>query len=73
MDKKDIKYEDAVTRLEEIVASLEKGKCDLDDSLALFEEGVSLVKICTEKLDSAAQKVRMLTGADTEEDGETDD
>ena len=73
MDKKDIKYEDAVTRLEEIVASLEKGKCDLDDSLALFEEGVSLVKICTEKLDSAAQKVMMLTGADTEEDGETDD
>ena len=73
-----IKFEAAMTRLEEIVSVLEKGKCDLDDSLTLFEEGVNLVKICTSKLDAAAQKVKILTdgeGSDPDPaaDGRYDD
>ena len=67
-----MKFEDAMTRLEEIVTSLEKGKCDLDESLGLFEEGVSLVKFCTEKLDTAAQKVKFLSGGPSDAEG-TDD
>ena len=59
--KKNITFEEAVKRLEEIIRMLEGGTAPLDESLTLFEEGVSLVKFCNEKLDGAEQKVKMLT------------
>ncbi len=54
-------YEEAVKRLEEIVKLLESGSAPLDDSIALFSEGAELVKLCTEILDSAEQKVKIIT------------
>lgn len=60
MEKK-ITFEEATARLEEIVKNMENGKIPLADSLSLFEEGVSLVKLCNEMLDSAQQKVKILT------------
>lgn len=54
-------FESAIARLEVIVRALESGSAPLDESLSLFEEGVSLVKFCNEKLDGAEQKVKMLT------------
>ena len=59
MEKK-MKFEDALARLEEIVKTMENGSAPLDESLALFEEGVRLVKLCTEELDGAEQKVKIL-------------
>lgn len=56
----EITFESAMIRLEEIVRSLESGNAPLDESLALFEEGVSLVKFCNKKLDAAEQKVKIL-------------
>ena len=53
-------FETAIARLEEIVRSLESGTASLDDSLALFEEGVGLVKFCNRKLETAEQKVKLL-------------
>ena len=64
---KDMTFEEAMERLEKIVADLEKGDAPLDSSLALFEEGVALTKLCSEKLDTATQKVKILTGT-AEED-----
>lgn len=66
-----MKFEDAMTRLEKIVSDLESGKCDLDESLGLFEEGVGLVKLCNSKLDAAAQKVTLLTSDGEKGFGET--
>jgi len=40
--KKEKSFEDALKRLEEIVALLEKGGLSLEESLSLFEEGVNL-------------------------------
>lgn len=69
MSEKELKFEDAIARLETIVQTLEGGKCDLDESLGLFEEGVSLVKFCSARLDEASEKVRVLTvGKDGAED-----
>ena len=56
----EITFEAAMTRLEEIVRALEGGNAPLDTSLALFEEGVSLVKFCNQKLDAAAHKAKIL-------------
>jgi len=54
-------FEAAMARLEEIVRTLESGNAPLDVSLGLFEEGVALVKLCNAKLDTAEQKVKILT------------
>lgn len=53
-------FEKAMERLEEIVTLLENGKASLDESLAIFEEGVALVTFCNEKLTEAEQRVRVL-------------
>lgn len=65
--KNEITFEAAMQRLEEIVRLLESGNAPLDTSLALFEEGVGLVKLCNSKLDNAEQKVKILvSGGDGE-------
>lgn len=69
MENKEPAFEDAMNKLEDIVTSLEKGDVPLDRSLELFEEGVALVKLCSEKLETATKKVKMLTG-DAEKDFE---
>jgi exodeoxyribonuclease VII small subunit len=53
-------FETALSRLEEIVRAMESGSTALDSSLALFEEGIGLVKFCTKALDTAEQKVKIL-------------
>ena len=52
-----LSFEEALARLEETVRLLESGNVPLDDSLALFEEGIALVRLCNGKLDNAEQKV----------------
>lgn len=61
MDKKEnVTFEEAVSRLEQIVRAMEEGKLSLDDSLKAFEEGIALVRFCNGRLDSAEQRVRIL-------------
>lgn len=60
IENKEQSFETALARLEELVRTLETGEKGLDDSLALFEEGISLVRFCSEHLDSAEQKVKIL-------------
>ncbi len=59
-EQKNYTFEEALARLESLVKTLEAGEGDLDSSLAAFEEGISLVRLCTEKLDAAEQKVKLL-------------
>ncbi|MEK7263680.1 MAG: exodeoxyribonuclease VII small subunit [Bacteroidota bacterium] len=54
-------FEDAMMRLEAIVEALEKGEIALDESLALYEEGVELSKQCMEKLSKAEIKLKRIT------------
>jgi len=56
----EIKFEDALKKLERIVSELEAGDLSLDDSLARYEEGVKLSKACTMKLEAAKSKVELL-------------
>ena len=54
-------FEQAMTRLEQIVATLESGRCTLDDSLKLFEEGTKLTSFCAQQIKTAEQKIVKLT------------
>lgn len=55
-----LKFEDALARLETIVAELEKGDLPLNDSLKMFEEGIKLSKTCLKMLDDAERKVEIM-------------
>ena len=56
----EIKFEDALKKLEKIVEELEKGDLPLEDSLAKYEEGIKLSRICQKKLETAKKKVELL-------------
>jgi exodeoxyribonuclease VII small subunit len=53
-------FKEAIEELEKITDSLESGELELEQSLALFERGVELIKYCQDKLDSAQAKVELL-------------
>jgi exodeoxyribonuclease VII small subunit len=54
------KFEDCLQRLEKIVDELEKGDIPLEQSLALFEEGMKLSESCRKELEEAEGKVEIL-------------
>jgi exodeoxyribonuclease VII small subunit len=54
------RFEDALNKLEKIVAQLEGGDIPLEESLKLFEEGIRLSRFCNHKLDEAEKKVEIL-------------
>ena len=60
MEEKKMTFEQALGRLEEIVALLEKGDAPLDQSLELYEEGAALVRRCNTALEQAERRVTIL-------------
>ena len=61
----ELKFEDAMHELENLVANMERGDLSLDESLKAFERGVALTRRCQSALQAAELKVQALT-----EDGE---
>ena len=59
----EIKFEEALKKLEGIVGQLESGDVSLEGSLAKYEEGVRLVKLCQKKLEAAKKKIEILVKA----------
>jgi len=58
--KKEPGFEQSLERLEEIVDQLEGDELELEQALALFEEGVKLASACNQRLDQAEKKVALL-------------
>ena len=59
-EEKEIKFEEALAKLEAVVSRLESGDLPLDESLRLFEEGVHLTKLCTHRLEEAERRIAIL-------------
>ena len=59
-DLKDVKYEEALRRLEKVVAELDRSELDLETRLKKFEEGTKLARVLLKKLDQAKKKVEVL-------------
>ncbi len=57
-----LSYEQSLTELESIVASLESSKLPLDETMALFERGKQLTRHCVELLDKAELRIKQLAG-----------
>ena len=56
----DLKLEEAMRRLDQVVKELDSESADLDKALKLYEEGVKLVRICNQKLEDAERKIKIL-------------
>ena len=65
-------FEEAMKRLDEITAELSREGVSLDRSLALYEEGVKLARVCNEKLEDTERKIKMLQISQSGEVSEKD-
>jgi exodeoxyribonuclease VII small subunit len=57
----ELKFEDALKKLEKIVSELEKGELALDEALKVYQEGLELSRQCSQRLESAKKKIDILT------------
>ena len=56
----DLKFEDCLARLEQIVGKLEAGNLPLEESLTIFEEGVGLARSGSRYLEDAEKRIEVL-------------
>ncbi len=54
-------FESAIERLEAIVETMESEKMPLEELLVRYEEGIKLVKVCQEKLETAEKRIDIIT------------
>jgi len=56
----EMKFEQALARLEKIVSEMESAELPLDEVLQRYEEGVRLAQLCSSKLEEAQKKIEIL-------------
>lgn len=56
----EIKFEEAMKKMEHIVEELEKGDLSLDEALKKYQEGIELARLCSQRLESAKKKIEVL-------------
>ena len=61
LDRNGLTFEQAIERLERIVADMEAAELPLEDVLKKYEEGTRLVRFCNLKLEEAEKKIEILT------------
>jgi len=61
---KELKFEEMMKKLEQIVDELESGDMPLEESLKKYEEGVKLIQACRKRLDETKRKVEVLIKKD---------
>lgn len=59
-------FEENMEELEKVVAELEKGDLNLDDSVSRFEQGIKISKECSKILEEAEKKITILVKEDDE-------
>ncbi|HQJ16120.1 MAG TPA: exodeoxyribonuclease VII small subunit [Candidatus Omnitrophota bacterium] len=57
----EIKFEEALKRLEKIVEELEQGDLSLDEALKKYQDGIELSRLCTARLENAKKKIDVLS------------
>jgi exodeoxyribonuclease VII small subunit len=57
---KDIDFESALRRLEEIIGKLESGDAKLEDAIKLYTEGIKIAEKCHSQLTDAEKKIVLL-------------
>ena len=58
----EVPFEKALEELEAVIAALESGKLPLEESLATYQRGAELLKLCESRLSAAQARVSVLEG-----------
>ncbi len=66
MKKKEPTFEERLARLQAIVTALEAGSSPLEESVALYKEGLAHAAACREQLEKARHDIRLCTENGTE-------
>lgn len=66
----EVRFEEAIERLEAIIDRIERGEVGLEESLTEYERGVGLIRRCREILDKAEQRIAELSVEDGAEKGD---
>ncbi|MDY3250188.1 MAG: exodeoxyribonuclease VII small subunit [Candidatus Choladocola sp.] len=66
--KKELTLEESFSRLDEMLEQLENRELPLEDSFRIYQEGMNLLRYCSEKIDTVEKKILVLN-----EDGELDE
>ncbi len=61
-------FEDAMSRIQDIVSKLERGDVQLQEATTLFEEGLTLINFCEQQLNQFSEKVAQLKESNQEND-----
>ncbi len=60
-----LSFEEALTKLENLVRELEAGKIKLDEAVSSYEQAVALKKLCEKKLNDAKLKIEKIETSKT--------
>jgi len=69
MTKKDILFDEAMLQLENIVRQLEQGDVPLESAIELYQKGMELSKVCSDKLQKAEKQLVTFMDENKEDDG----
>ncbi len=72
MVKKEIPFDEAMLQLENIVRQLEQGDVPLENAIELYQKGMELSKLCSDKLQSAEKQLVSFMDESKEEASEND-
>ena len=61
LPEKEISFEAGIHELDRIVSKLEQGEISLDESFTLYQQGVTLSKICSQHLLNMEQKIQTVS------------
>lgn len=73
MTKKEIPFDEAMLQLENIVRQLEQGDVPLENAIELYQKGMELSKLCSDKLQSAEKQLVSFMGENKEEAGQANE
>ncbi|KKE80667.1 exodeoxyribonuclease VII small subunit [Oceanobacillus caeni] len=60
MSKEELTFEEAMSKLEQIVQKLEEGDVPLEKAITYYQEGMNLSKICNDKLNNVQEKMTQI-------------
>ena len=69
MTKKEILFDEAMLQLEHIVRQLEQGDVPLESAIELYQKGMELSKVCSDKLQKAEKQLVTFMDENKDDDG----
>lgn len=62
--------EELFSKIEDVISGMEDDEVSLEDAFSLYQQGISLVKLCNEKIDRVEKDIQILNQNDGEDEDE---